>query len=166
MTLKNIQNLSRVVELHSFWTKERNHMTPKGSFDPSPWRTFWKEGSMSEKSIGPMASWLGRAHLSWEMVKWFDGLRTKLCESETYSFADIYLLQFCFTFPDSSMRKTCCLPTHSWLLQDLMNLWRFPHASRECRIYIFIYITVVPFFKTLSSVFFFFFFSSTEFTET
>lgn len=66
----------------------------------------------SEKSTGPMTSWLGRSHLAWGVVTAFDGQRSRLWESEPHSFADIHLLQFYLSFPDSTRKTCCCLLTY------------------------------------------------------
>lgn len=78
-------------------------MTPRVSFGPRFLKSISKaRAGVSEKSAGPMPSWLGNAHLAWETVRWFHGQRIRSCDSEPYSVVDIHLLQFCLSFPDSS----------------------------------------------------------------
>lgn len=50
--------LLKVVELHSFWSKERVNGNPRGYFGPRFLKTILKEKvcRLSEKSAGPMAS--------------------------------------------------------------------------------------------------------------
>lgn len=145
--------LLKVVELHSFWSKERDNGNPRGYFGPRFLKTILKEKvcRLSEKSAGPMASWLGRAHLAWEMVRQFDSWRTRLSLS-------LIPLQ---TFTCSSSASVS--PTAAWerpaafLLTSgcykLMNLWKFPHASKEsCDVNV----TVVPFFFWLYDPFSYF----------
>lgn len=88
-------------------------MTSRGSFGPR----FWKKvprGRIFAFLRNMQAPWLLARAEHILLGRWCDGLVAEGLGCMNLSLiADIHLLQFCLSFPDINMRKTCRLPVYS-----------------------------------------------------